>query len=327
MTKTNKNKVDGMKKKPQMSYPQSCQLRAIHQIGGWKLGFINLATGYQVCATCRSVWYWSLAEIIRNKRRYPGFQVFSTATIYRHAKYPLDGTDVFDKRVLNKGRPSKLSEYDRRSIGRQVLKLCEQEGSFSSRRIQAFTVGNSVSNSTVRRALNTFGYGYHRTRKKGLLTHKDLKLRLKFARKLKKLNLGHRFWTTGISFYLDAAGFVYKRNPMDQVRTPKAREWRKKNEGLSFRCTTKGSKEGTNQAKFVVAISYKFGVVLCSQYDSRLNGAKFAKLIREQFPVAFVLSVNPKGKRILQDGCPVQNSQKQSGQWIASKHTCFVFRI
>ena len=99
MTKTNKNKVDGMKKKPQMSYPQSCQLRAIHQIGGVPI-----------------------AEIIRDKRRYPGFQIFSTATIYRHAKYPLDGTDVFDKRVLNKGRPSKLSEYDRRSIGRQVLK-------------------------------------------------------------------------------------------------------------------------------------------------------------------------------------------------------------
>ena len=65
-------------KVPQIFYSQSCQLRALHQVGGIKI-----------------------ADIIRHKQRYPGLAQFSSATIYRHAKYPLDGRAKFDRRYLN----------------------------------------------------------------------------------------------------------------------------------------------------------------------------------------------------------------------------------
>lgn len=287
MSDNNKQKKKTIKKKPQMSYWQSCQLRAIHQIGGVKV-----------------------ADIIADTKRYPGFVPFSTATMYRHANYPLDGTDVFDKRSQNKGRPPKLTDQDKRLIRRGVTRLREQEGTLSSRRLQSQTVGSRVSNMTLRRALHEFGFGYRRTRKKGVLTRNDLKKRLNFARKLKRLNLGKSFWTSGISFYLDATGFIYKRNPQDQARTPKAREWRLPNEGLKWNCTTKGSKEGKTQIKFLVAISHGHGVVLCQQYTHKLNGARFGAMVRKHFPLAFSLSSNKTAKRLLQDGCPVQNSTK-----------------
>ena len=63
------------------------------------------------------------------------------------------------------------------------------------------------------------------------------------------MNLGNKFWTERITFYLDATGFVHKQNPMDKARTPKAREWRQRNEGLSFRCTSKGINEGNRQVR------------------------------------------------------------------------------
>ena len=72
-----------------MSYAQSCQLRAIHQIGGVKV-----------------------ADIIKDTKRFPGFVPFSQATMYCHAKLPLDDMDGFDKCQLNKGRPPKLSLQD-----------------------------------------------------------------------------------------------------------------------------------------------------------------------------------------------------------------------
>ena len=66
--------------------------------------------------------------------------------------------------------------------------------------------------------------------------------------------------------------FVYKNNPRDQACTPTGREWWQSNEGLAYGCSMKESKVGTKQAKFVVAISYKRGVILCEQYTGRMSG-------------------------------------------------------
>ena len=81
-------------------------------------------------------------------------------------------------------------------------------------------------------------------------------------------------------------------------------------EGLQFRCTAKGKKEGCKQARFMVAISYDCGVVLCRPLSGKLNAQKMSKMIKNYFPLAFHLSINPKSKRLLQDGCPVQKFQK-----------------
>ena len=78
------------------------------------------------------------------------------------------------------------------------------------------------------------------------------------------------FWTKEIAFYLDGVSFVHKYNPADQARAPKGRIWRKDDEGLAFGCTAKGSHCGTGGrvAKFMVAITYREGVILCEQYDN-----------------------------------------------------------
>lgn len=49
--------------------------------------------------------------------------------------------------------------------------------------------------------------------------------------------------------------------------------------------------------------------MLCEQYHGRINGEKFAAFITEHFPTVFSRCQN-KSTRVLQDGCPVQNSAK-----------------
>ena len=58
--------------------------------------------------------------------------------------------------------------------------------------------------------------------------------------------------------------YIYKFNPLDQARAPRGHIWRKETEGLACGCTAKGSHCGSGErvAKFVVAITYREGVVL-----------------------------------------------------------------
>ena len=251
---------------------------------------------------------YQLAKV-RGKTLLKMFPQYSKAAIYKHAKRPMNCEEVFDKRKQNKGRPRKISSYDKRNLIRAVKSLREQEGSFTSKRIQVESGVNHVSGRTIRHHLNNEGFRYLQTRKKGLLHAKDLKSRVKFCRKVKKNKLGERFWKSGISFYLDGKGFQYKRNPYDQARAPGAREWRKRGEGLKFNCTAKGKKVGSINVNFMVAISYGKGVVLCEQYDGTITGKKFAAIVESSFPTAFEKSSNAKGKRLLMDGCPRQNSR------------------
>ncbi|XP_028419243.1 uncharacterized protein LOC114545017 [Dendronephthya gigantea] len=88
--------------------------------------------------------------------------------------------------------------------------------------------------------------------------------------------------------------------------------WRRPNEGLKYKCTAKGSHEGTGGkvAHFIAAIAYGKGFVLCEQYNGKLNGQSFADFIRENFPRVFSSCSHSKGKLFLQDGDPSQNSKK-----------------
>ena len=96
-------------------------------------------------------------------------------------------------------------------------------------------------------------------------------------------------------------------NPNDQARAPRAREWRKRGEGL--KCSSKGKKEGCTYANFMVAISYSKGAVLCEQYDGPITIEKFVAIVKSSFEKAFENSSNPKARRLLMDGCPRQNSK------------------
>ena len=92
----------------------------------------------------------------------------------------------------------------------------------------------SVFNRTVQNILHKGGYKYQKSRKKGLLKTSNPQKRVKSCRKVKKHKLTQEFSNNQMSLYIDEKGFQYKQSPRDQTRTLKAREWRKKSEGLSY---------------------------------------------------------------------------------------------
>ena len=237
---------------------------------------------------------------------------FSKATICRHMKRnPMEPVAV-DRRKFNKGRPRKLTKRDERTILRECEILRETVGHFTVKRVIANSPKkDQVCLETVRRVLRRKKMKYCHSRKKGVLTRKDLTIRLKFARKVKRL-VDPTLWTHGIFFYLDGVGFTDKTNPFDQAMSPRSMMWRKPQDGLNFQRTAKGSHEGSGGkvAKFMCAIAYGKGLILAEQYHGKLNGEIFAEFVRDPFPDLFERGCNERGKVFLQDGDPSQNSGK-----------------
>ena len=250
---------------------------------------------------------YQLAKV-RGKKLLAMFPQYSRSTIYFYATQKINNTPTVDGRKTNKGRPKKLSQQDERQIERCFKKVRQSTGHFTSKRVQVESGVNHVSNRTFIRQLNSLGYRYLRSRKKGLMNQADLNKRMTFCRMVKRLQLKEDFWKSGISLYLDGKGFEHKTNPHDQARAPRCREWRKPGEGLSLGCVAKGKKEGCRNANYMVAISYGKGVVLCKRYEGQITGQKFSNILKsKEFKAAMKKSSNPKGKRMLQDGCPRQN--------------------
>ena len=252
---------------------------------------------------------------------------YKRSTIHEHAVKPIAAEHLIDKRSLNKGRPRLLSERDDSAIVVSLKKLRDTEGTFTSPRIQVESGTTEVSNRTVRRSLNRQHYHYNNTQRKGRLSPKDLKLRTRFCRDIKKQKLGQEFWKRGIAFYVDGVGFEYKSNPLDQARSPTAREWMRDDEKLKLNCTAKGKKEGAVNVNFMVGIAHGAGVVLCEQYYGPITGEKMAGIVRKAFENAFskVALPNLAVRRILQDNCRRQNSAAALlAMW---EHDTLVFNI
>ena len=140
-----------------------------------------------------------------------------------------------------------------------------------------------VCNRTIWNILHKGGYKYRKSRKKRLLKKSDRQKRVKFCRKVKKHKLTQEFWNNQMSLCVDGKGFQYKQNPRDQARAPKAREWRKKSEGLSYGCTARGQKERCINSNVIVGISFSKGLVQCEQYFGPLAGTKFADIVDSNF--------------------------------------------
>lgn len=238
------------------------------------------------------------------------FPKYPRSSIKRHAKKGID-SGILDKRKNNKGRPPVLSDRDKRRIISQIPKLRkDRKGDFTMEHIrEASSVKDSIGDSTVRRVMQKEGYRFRDKLRKGVLTEKDVKLRLKFA-KYVKAKLPDNIWSHGINFYLDGVGFTYKKNPCENARRTSKKTYRKENEGCSLYCTAAGSREGDGGkvAKFMVTIAYNKGVTMCEEFKQKLNGESFATFVRNHFPTCFEESPNPDDKVFLQDGDPSQNS-------------------
>ena len=158
---------------------------------------------------------------------------------------------------------------------RGIKRLRIEVGVFSSERLmqQCSLSEGDVSNRTIRRYLNRNGFKFLQARRKGLLSEKDKRERLTFARSMRR-DYSRNVWEKEIAFYLDATSFVYKRHPMDQARAPRGRFWRKISEGLDPGCTAKGRKEGSGGkiAHIMAAISYGQPVLIAEPFVNGVGG-------------------------------------------------------
>ena len=247
----------------------------------------------------------TIPELVRR------FPQYSRASIYRQSTIPINDEPRVDLRQMNRGRPRLISSRGSRRVIHEIARQRKQVGSFTSKRVHTASGFTKVSNRTVRRTLNRADYGYLRTRREGVLTAEDVKARLKWARRIRRNwpDGSEPLWKEGICFYLDGTGFVYKTNPFDEATSPKAREWRLPGEALSRGCTSKGAKEGKKQLRFMVCMSYGKGVIKCVRYAGRINSEKFTHFLNAHLDDAISKSCNPKARRLLMDGCPVQNSK------------------
>ena len=97
--------------------------------------------------------------------------------------------------------------------------------------------------------------------------------------------LTDKFWEEGISFYIFAAGFQHKYNPHDETQSLRSMTRWLKYERLHPHCPAKGCQvdPGGGIAHFIVAIAHQKGVVLCEQYEGKINGDMFSDFIKTHF--------------------------------------------
>jgi transposase len=249
-----------------------------------------------------------VSEIIKHHKYKQLVKNVPKSTIYNIAKTPLT-KNIVDKRIKNKaaGRKSLLSARDKRRFNLEVKKSQQSNLNFSSIDIQkACTLESQCSNQTLRRQFKSLGYYFLVNRRKGILTKADHKKRMQFARRIQKEygkgeeQLEH--WRNGISMFTDIVGFEFKRNPFEKARTPGARSWRKRGQGLE--CTRKGTKEGVKNVRLLIGIGYNKKVCLRVVAPHRMNGQQYADLINKKH---FNKGLGPS-RTIIQDNDPVQNS-------------------
>ena len=146
-------------------------------------------------------------------------------------------TGVIPKRIATgtrrMGRPRKLSVRQQRLLVRNLRKVREQNPTFSLKDLMQASGLNraDVFERTVNRFLQSQGFHYLQTRKKGLLKKQDLTKRVRFCRAMKRA-YPVDVWTRQVAFYLDGVSFAFKTNPQAEAKCPRARIWRKRGEGL-----------------------------------------------------------------------------------------------
>ena len=229
--------------------------------------------------------------------------------------------ELIDRRRRNPGRPKKLNKRMERVIIRTLKRLRKDGAAFTAGRIleESGLAQYGINTRDVRGCLRKNKYRYLQSRKKGLLSENDKKLRVAWAREYSKKPLS--YWQSDIGFYLDGVGFAHKPNPAGEARAVTSMTWRRPDEGLKI--TTKGRKEGSGGkvANFFVAVSYDKGVVMCHRHEWRINGTNFSNLIRQEFPKAFEKSNAPKDRRtFLMDGCPKQNAAICRDTWQSKNY-------
>lgn len=232
----------------------------------------------------------------------------SKASVWRVVR----GNRTEIKKSGKRGRRRILTLRDRRKLNRALISLRQEDPNFTVMDVvkRSGIPLNTAHYRTFHREIRKLGYAFRPSRKKGILTDKDLKVRRQFARS-RLDDCSADYWTKDVAFYLDGVSFVFKGNPMSDAVKPKNRIWRKKNEGLLL--TTKGSKDlaGGKRLHLIVVISYGKGVILAEPYE-KMTAEFFAQFIRRHFPNLFEIAGKGEADRkiFVMDNDPSQTSAK-----------------
>ena len=211
------------------------------------------------------------------------------------------------------GRRRVLNDRDERKVLRAVKTLRQTSVNFSVKDViqESGLDPRIAKRRTISLYLNRAGYYHLQTRKKGILSESDKKIRTKYARAAKKiLKDCPKFYTHDFSFYLDGVSFIHKYNPLKTALQPKSRVWRKRGEGLEI--TSKGSKDlpGGRRLHLMVAVAYGKGVILRKPYE-KMDGRFFARFVKENLNLCFPKAGPRCGRQriFVMDNCPCQNSK------------------
>ena len=131
-----------------------------------------------------------------------------------------------------RGRRKALTLRDRRKLNRAVHALRQEDPNFTVMDVvKRSGIAQSKANyRTFLREIRSFGYAFRPSRRKGILTEEDLKLRRDFAKSRLK-ECPPDYWSRHVAFYLDGVSFIYKGNPMSDAKKPKRKQYRTSNMG------------------------------------------------------------------------------------------------
>ena len=208
------------------------------------------------------------------------------------------------------GRPPIMSRRDKKRFIRTFQKLRNENPNVTVLDVAKECRVVNVSYRTLVRVMNENGYKSLRPRQKGLLSSKDRKRRVRFARNA-LTQYDPEFWANDVLLYLDGVSFVHKHNPYNDALTPRGKIWRRPNEGLQY--TTKGSKtlpEG-RRLHLLVGVGYKTGVVIAEEYK-KCNAEWFAKFVKQTLHHILrdcAVSKNKEKLIFLMDNDPSQRSK------------------
>ena len=218
--------------------------------------------------------------------------------------FPLVPVHQQQKDGSARGRPRTLTGRTLRTFTRtlRALREANKNVSLSSVVLSLPSLANAASLRSFYRAAHREGFAWSHVLRKGVLLEGDRKQRIAFAKE--KLLQGPDFFTKAVCFYFDCASFLYKRNPLDDARTPRGRVWMQKGERLRLSGKAKNIGVGGKLLHLAVAISFGRGVVFCRPHE-KLTGAVFADIVKTEFPpCAFNVQ-----KLFLMDNDPAQNSK------------------
>lgn len=208
------------------------------------------------------------------------------------------------------GRPVVMNQRERDRFLRKFRSMREKNPNLTVMEIAKECDISHVSYRTLVRTLNNAGYRCLRPRRKGILSAKDKKKRVRYARNaLQKRKKS--FWVEDVLMYLDGVSFVHKTNPYQDALTPRGRIWRKSSEGLKF--TTKGSKvlAGGRRLHLLVGVTHGLGVTVAEEY-TKMDGSYFGRFIQTTMERSLGDIAMQKDKERLifvMDNDPSQNSK------------------